>query len=388
MKGSYYIFLEPYVYVSFTINEVLLFNTLDGNLLRYSDPDIIQCAKDLCDPVNEGVAIIDLSDNDLMKAFVSDLRNLFMGDVVLIHELECKPIQLMAYPRVDIEINNQVVKNVLNALMEITFFLDNECDKNCRYCKSYFKQFDSCHCYKSNKEHECLNLVRFFDFISPVLSDLLSVNIVLSNTMSDNDIKYLMSLSDSVKSKINLIVNYKNITILPLCIIHEFKSRIKVLITDFKSIDFDCISLYNFLSYNWVVENENNIKFLIENNLLASYDITLFYNGDNFEFVNKQASFTIKDIQLDVRNMQIIHQNIFLNSSFYGKLYVYNDGSIRSHPMGKVIGNALKDTLLDIVCICVNDKKSSWFFTRNKRKVCSDCLFKYLCPPISNLEWI
>ena len=82
MEMDYWLFLEPYVYISILEEEALLYNTLDGAILHFYDKDIINLIKELNILDNLGVIPIKFTANDKISSFVDDLRNLFMGDVV------------------------------------------------------------------------------------------------------------------------------------------------------------------------------------------------------------------------------------------------------------------------------------------------------------------
>ena len=47
MEMDYWLFLEPYVYISILEEEALLYNTLDGAILHFYDKDIINLIKEL-----------------------------------------------------------------------------------------------------------------------------------------------------------------------------------------------------------------------------------------------------------------------------------------------------------------------------------------------------
>ena len=76
--------------------------------------------------------------------------------------------------------------------------------------------------------------------------------------------------------------------------------------------------------------------------------------------------------------------NMTVNSNFFGELILMPDGQfytdLNSKPLGK-LGDDWR-IILDKL------SNSSWFLTRDKLKPCSDCAFRYLCPPPSNYELV
>ena len=168
MEMDYWLFLEPYVYISILEEEALLYNTLDGAILHFYDKDIINLIKELNILDNLGVIPIKFTANDKISSFVDDLRNLFMGDVVPIKKMSTKPVQLMPHLRVDISNPNfnHFAKNILSSLTEITFFTNTSCTNDCRDCREYHKQFDACTKDSIITSPDSLNIKSFINSVS------------------------------------------------------------------------------------------------------------------------------------------------------------------------------------------------------------------------------
>lgn len=389
MEMDYWLFLEPYVYISILKEEALLYNTLDGAILHFYDKDIINLIKELNILDNLGVIPIKFTANDKISSFVDDLRNLFMGDVVPIKKMSTKPVQLMPHLRVDISNPNfnHFAKNILSSLTEITFFTNTSCTNDCRDCREYHKQFDACTKDSIITSPDSLNIKSFINSVSSCIDYLYKINIIISNPNDHFTFNYLNSMPNHIKEKCHIIVNYKNYIYLPDVFISNFGHNIEVLITDYNLVNMKII-MKNKNSFNWIVQDEKDLKYLTKNKFINMFDITLFYNKKNIKFFQNQASFSIKDIQSDPVNMRHIHQNASINSIFYGKLCVYLDGTVRLNTTEPIIGNILKEPLLSIVSRIINNTDNLWFLTRNKKEPCCNCIYKYLCPPISSSELI
>lgn len=74
-----------------------------------------------------------------------------------------------------------------------------------------------------------------------------------------------------------------------------------------------------------------------------------------------------------------------INSNFYGSLIIFPDASVRSALNSKVIGNLEYEDLSKMIDQEIR-KGNTWRLVRNKQEPCKDCLFRDLCPPISDLE--
>lgn len=384
MKKRYWIFLEPYVYVSILEKEILLYNTLDGKMIHSKDKNIVNLIKDLYTIENLGVIPVELGKTNIIDSFIFDIRKHFMGDIIPITN-PIKPIQLMPHLRIDNK-NNKLdsfnVDNILSSLIEITFFANNKC----KYCDLYHKQFDTCTKYKINdKTSDRVNIEILFDILRPCFGYLSKINIIISDPYDYSILFFLINLPNQVRKKCNIIINYKNFIYLDNSFISVFYKNLEVHITNFESIG----SKQKFdkdISLNYIIQKERDLIYLAKKEIHNPHNITLFHNKDNTHFFHEQIKFGTKDLQENVMKMQQIHRNKILNTFFYGKIYVYLDGSIRLHPSTNVIGNILTESMLSITSNIINDKNNLWFLTRDKKTSCRNCIFKYICPPIAPVE--
>lgn len=386
MASGYWLFLEPYVYVSILKEEALLYNTLDGYILHSKNKKIVSLIEELYAIENIGVISIKLGESDTVDSFILELREHFMGDAIPAIS-SVKPIQLMPHFRIDNDkMSNSFNINILSSLMEITFMANNSCSKKCKYCNLYHNQFDACTKYKTdNNLLEILDIKVFFDIIMPYFDYLYKINIIITNTDNYITLNFLENLPNKVKEKCTIIINYKNYIHLSESFISLFHKNLEVQITDLKLLKTRQKN-NNGIFLNYIIQSEDDLLYLSKNKIINTSNITLFHNGDNTSFCHEQLKFNIKDLQMNVVKMQQIHQNKAINSFFYGKLYLYIDGSIRLHPNTTIIGNILKESMLTIISKIVNDKNNLWFLTRDKKKYCNNCIFKYLCPPVTPIE--
>lgn len=383
-KPDYWLFLEPYVYLSILENEVLLFNTLDGNILRFQEPLIVMLMKELEDVNNMGVVPVRYKGNALIRSLVSDLRNTFMGDIVSIDTSIRKPIQLRPHLRIDAQKFKEYSVDTF-PLREVTFFANSVCNQTCPYCDSYIDQFDCC-CKYEIGSGKTLCIRNIFDILYPFFETLYRINIVLYNIDDRQVLDYMNGLPVSVKKKCRLIINYKNINSRHINELKELEPLLEILLIDFSDLDMECLPLEYISAFKWIVQSNRDVEFLIQHNLMDSSDTVLFYNGSNLDFVKEQVSYTLDDLRANPTSMRRIHQNISINSIFFGKILIYKDGMVRLNAKTPVVGNLFEKSLPAIIKRVIEDQENVWFFTRDKKKVCSNCVFRYICPPISELE--
>lgn len=76
------------------------------------------------------------------------------------------------------------------------------------------------------------------------------------------------------------------------------------------------------------MELENVCSFTNSKLRNCHYVIKPIFNGKNMSFLKKYVFLKKKEILNGIDSMQDIHRNKLLNTSFFGKLLVFSDGSI------------------------------------------------------------
>ena len=85
--------------------------------------------------------------------------------------------------------------------------------------------------------------------------------------------------------------------------------------------------------------------------------------------------------------MQDIFRRQLLNEHYFGNVIIMNEGDVYLNLFEEKIGNIYEDN--DIISLLSNTKSmNSWYLTRDKVQPCKHCVYKYLCPSISNYEFI
>ncbi len=149
-----------------------------------------------------------------------------------------------------------------------------------------------------------------------------------------------------------------------------------------KEINFD---------FCFIIINENELKYF--NNIIKIYNIensifSPFYNGRNTSFFKKHIYTNKKDILQD-RKISIIEifSNLSVNLFKYGKLTILENGNVYSCINNLPLGSLYK---IDLKEAMYNEffHRKNWFKTRENCKICSGCIYNFLCPPISNYEFV
>ena len=82
-------------------------------------------------------------------------------------------------------------------------------------------------------------------------------------------------------------------------------------------------------------------------------------------------------------------QNIFrrqtLNEFYFGNVTIMFNGDVYNNINNDCIDNIFRHSLLQL--LLNNGKSNNWFLTRDKITPCNKCIYRFLCPPISNYEF-
>jgi len=394
---KYWFFFEPYVYVYATDVSFILYNTLDHEIIiRHKEELLLELVKATIDPKNCGVSLLDpaIFPENKLFSFVEEVRDKFMGDIIPITYSIKKPIQPLPTPYLRDDLkkknSNKTIEgsNILRYLSEISIYLYTSCARNCKYCKSYYKQFPFCTKMTDNDYIFDINILKkLVDFITDsgfkgrvnlFAGDLVQFskkeNILRKILLPIKDICYLYCHIDNIDNLENNIFKKKNVVILVDHSISEDNYR---LLMD---------NLYKDIFY--VVKSEEELD-LIEPYLGKNEDLSIrlkpFYDKKNLSFFKQNVFLTQEDILTGVKSMRYIHQNMTLNSNFFGKIIIFPNGDVYSNTNGSPIGNLKENHMTDIIFTELVSKSSYWMKTR-KGKKCKKCLFQYMCPPVSNYE--
>lgn len=207
--------------------------------------------------------------------------------------------------------------------------------------------------------------------------------------------------------KINIIVGdlKKNDILLIKDVIQKYnlynKISLYIVSSVFQNINTDFINLFSMV-YVWhdkysqiiqaperitnllLVDNEEDM-FLFENNPNI-HEIYPLYHGKNDRFCYDYLSFEIKDLMVDRKiNDREIFMNQNINSNFFGEISIYPTGEVYSCKSRKSIGNIWNNNIKNIVFDELNTYRH-WHVTRNSIPYCKDCVFNWICPPVTHNE--
>ena len=393
MKKKYWFYLEPYVYLEVKKDSFLLFNTLDKSSVEGCEYLLLKKMEEIKSPENCGVVSLEYENNSIISDFVNDVKEKYMGDIIPQDASDVKPIQPLSLPLIkeNLETFNffkeSTDTDLVKYLSEVSIYLSNSCKFKCKYCDLLYTQMPCC-----TKQQGVQDLTKIIDFLNHLIDSNFSgiINLIV------RDIKDIHALSKYLhlfRQCMYVFIHMKSIEEFSFNCIDISNDKFKVIV-DYDSIknDANWLSLLKLNSLkNLIIAVRNVEEFDFFVNAFKEDDFKIqirpFFTGENLSFFQKNVFLMKEDILCGVKNMQNIHQNMILNSNFFGKIVVSSDGYVFSNVNDKEPIGHITESIAKIVHSALFSKKSSWRKLRNF-EMCRDCLYQYLCPPISNYEYV
>ena len=194
--------------------------------------------------------------------------------------------------------------------------------------------------------------------------------------------RYLFNILDMIRGKFEVSfvlssVSYEEIYktyLYDFNILLMFENANQYLIRD-KRLD----ELTN-IKYGIVVEDVVNIQ--ADTSKVEFYP---FFNGSNKVFFKDYVCMN----HIDLENLNVSKREIFRNKSinplFFGQIYILPSGEICGDPNFPIIGS-ISDKM-ELILERVMNENYAWKLVRTKYP-CIDCVYQWLCPPISSYELV
>ncbi len=404
---SYWLYLNPFVYVSVKNNHAILYNTLSSKLLEYKDnKETIRIIKKLISERNLYVTRLyekEITDN--IYEFIKEIKKYFIGDLIDTSFSLGKPVQLTPVLCLQKSIkeltfgveNSRILRkdSLKDYIDTIYLYINNQCNQLCKFCKSYYKQFPFC--YKTNKKHE-INIEEINFLLNELKgSKLYKLNILGGDILLYSRFSELIDLLNRNTLKKEYFIHYLNLIFEKnlYMIDNQYSSLSILFIFPLKESLFERIlNLLNHLNKNFcfkfIVENEKNIEFaehLISKYKIKSFSFFPFFNGRNINFFRRNVFVDKKAILESSSSMKDIFIRKTFNKFMFRKLIIFSDKKIYGNINNPSIGKLNQDSILKIIAKELN-KGSSWRKVRKNAQPCKRCVFNALCPSISDYEYV
>jgi len=386
---KYWLNMYSVVYCRMQDKRAFLYNTQSGESIETDNSVILNLLQLLHEKQNLGAIGCDgnvLLQNGVIE-FIVEFCNKKMGSVTDIEQMPEKPIQLMPILNLqrNIEMQHDFGTEVLQNLLELNIYPNNNCIQSCQYCNAYYRQTLCC---RSANNNETLDVSVLQDIFSQIRFGVVGkINILGGNILLHPDLSELSNLLAEFKDRVHFYVHYKNYT--RNAVLENFHIN---LIVNFPVDNpvFDKVLLEinkEKTSIHFIIENEEQYKEaeqLIDNHDIGKYEIKPFFNGKNIDFFRENVFVSKEDIFSKPLSMREIFRNQKVNTSFFGIFHIFQNGNVKANPNTAILGNIKSDKILDLVYKEMFEN-TAWRKIRDSQP-CEECLYQFICPSPSNYE--
>ncbi len=399
IEKSYWFTLSKFVYVSFNSKApMLLYNTQNGESIVVTKSTCMDIVNKVYEPMNLGVVEIEPAniEKDVLD-FIEEAIDLEIGKRLGKSISSTKPINLLPILNLQNDVEKLISNgethligdHISNYLTSLSFYITNDCNEKCKNCSGIFRQ--TTFCTKAiNGNHLSL------DRIKSVLDQSAATQLKKINVMGGDISLYpkwneLLDLLKQYSMDCHFWFHFLHLHNLDLEGIPGHKEILVSYPFDKGLLEEALSKFENRQDFTFHFLIESNQVFEAVNDLLCQYDqlnynLVPYYNGENIDFINQNVFLDETDILSEKIEMRKIFCNQKLNSNFFGSLYVFPDGAVKSSSNTPKIGRFPDNSLLELI---YNEliRNTVWRKVRSGEK-CDACMYRFLCPPPGNLEFV
>lgn len=394
-KSMKYLYLKPSVYIWRGQKDILFYDSESYKKCYFSlNDNIISISDKLLDISN--LYSVAITSSDLQQEWIIEIIANKLATVVESMP-ESRPI---AIPPVLLFNNRAELANgnssnfydpyILEYINTVTIRLSGSCDKQCVNCSKMYKQVKCC-----TKEREgCLDINELQGIYEKIKSlKIEKLELIFTDMIDEAYTQTVLSIFSKLNCLKIIYINSLNITSETYYFLKNYLGKyvLKIIFDceeiSHSNISHDIIRLATNAISDFIVTSNEHISFvnrLVSENNIINYEINCIYDGENLEFLNSYYFLNQEDLQgLELKSSDI-NKNQVMNSSLWGQLIIDPDSTIRFNENdldNKLITGSLNEFLQS------NFVKPdfAWLRIRNTGK-CVNCVYKYLCPPVSNVE--
>lgn len=396
-----FLVLEPYIFVRRKKNQLLLYNFMDGNYIINNSPLVSAVFKYNYSKMHIYKINNVCEQDEGLNEFIHEVERLFFGFRIETNSIKSLPIQFS--PAVNIQSDRDITifdfsrsdKALIN-LTEITVYLNSHPNTNELFFKEANKQII---CPSTDTIESELDLNKLVTFLNPCLKGD-SLKILNIAGWQIDKYRYYQGLLSFVEQN-ELIFNFyvlinDNLDFLTNEILKNkpnihFKIIVKPTLTKFEIKRLETLySLCNNIDFHFVISSEKDYIYfedIISKTQIKKFTFKPYYNGTNFNFFNESMFIEKEDIFSKVQTLNDIYSNILMNPLHFGKIQILSSGNVFANLNRNILGNIFDNNIYEIIYKEIKTGKT-WFQSKSKNKPCKDCIYDFLCPPISNYEYV
>lgn len=394
---KYWLIVESYVFIWKDSNLVLIYNSLLQRGFVLTLNSIIEPIVDLI-LAKENLRVVEIDQKFYLSKeghlFILKLRDNYSGDVFAQSAFPYKPIVVL--PEVNInEDVNRVESNqkdiygfgsqISMNLMEVTIQLTGNCNNNCSNCGK--ANLQHLWCCKNQNTLTIKELDNIFEKLQKM--HLFRMNFIGGNVLC---YPYWDQIFSSLKH-----IQLKKCIYLTISCLYGNEDKLEYFLKNDYSIYFliDCSNdvverIYLNESYNYIfliasIEDYEKVCNILKN-INLSMTLLPLYTKSNENFFKMFVYQNLEDILTTEWRQKDIFANQVLNSNFFGKFYISATGEIYTDLNLPAIGTISSD-FSELIYNEIYGGKT-WRRTRDQILPCNTCIYKYLCPPLSNYETV
>ncbi len=363
---DYWFTIEPYVYINIANKCALLYNTLDRVTIESDKTEVITLMQEILQEENCGVSLLtnEQYQQKEINAFVNELREKYMGDIIDVTLSNGKPVQLLPYVNYphkrEIKYNFHMFEYILDTISKISIHVDHTTD-----------------------------ITKLIYFLQSA-PDNLTLNIIggIGEIKKRNE---LLSFLDMHPSQKNILCSYINIIVLEPAYQNNFSYKVSIdFPVDTQQLNRSMQLLLNQplpFEYFFEVTSENDcqqVNQLIEKYKIEKYHLNPVYTGENINFFEENVFLTKEDILSNSMSIKDFYINKSININDFGTINIMPNGNVYANVNHPILGNIYTHSLYEIVQNEM-ERGRSWLRIRNQAP-CNTCIYQWLCPSPSNYE--
>lgn len=394
-KSMKYLYLKPSVYIWRGQNDILFYDSESYKKCHFSlNDNIISISDKLLDISN--LYSVAITSSDLQQEWIIEIIANNLATVVDSRP-ESRPV---AIPPVFLFNNRAELANgnssnfydpyILEYISTVTIRLSGNCDKQCVNCAKMYKQVKCC----TKEKVGCLGINELQSIYEKIKSlKIQKLELIFTDMIDKTYTQTVLSIFSSLSCFKIIYINSMNVTSDTCDFLKNYLGEYSLkLIFDCQEIlhsntSYDIIMSSTNVICDFLVSSNDHISFInkfITDNNIKNYEVNCIYNGENIEFLNSHYFLNQEDLLGIELKSNDINANQVMNSSLWGQLIIDPDSTIRFNENDldnqKIIGSLYEFLQKNFV-----KPDFAWLKIRNTGK-CVDCVYKYLCPPISNVE--
>jgi pseudo-rSAM protein len=388
--------IENWVYAVVQPKQLLLYNTRIGQFIESKEKQHIDIVVRMHEKKNLGVVLLEEEwKNDIsVLQFIKEAIDKNIFSLEDYQEDKLKPIRLMPVLNIQKDVerwkkepDRSAGESSLQYLTELSLYVNNACTLNCNHCNFSCKQFMCC---RKEINSSVLDSNVLFKIASQIkYASLSKLNILGGDIFSYSFLEQIPEIFNDKKDKIHCWSHYKNFCANDLPVMWDIIIDFPVDEQTLLNCIFEKEKEVSQYRYHFIVQNEeevNLVEKMTEKLNIQNVEIHPYYNGENIDFFKNCIFLNREDILGNTVSQRQIFCNQALNSNFFGSLTILPNSDVTANMNTPILGNISTSSLLELITKEL-EPNTAWRKIRNE-KPCTECLYQYVCPPVSNYEMV